>query len=481
MHRTASAVVHASLAQAARIARAHKHVRLDFIDITPYHLPMSKSWQRRHVLQLGLLTLPALACARRPRRVIQSREPGPRYVLNIYLRGGWDAIWTSDPKTRNEVETDIDVPYPGDAIITAGNVQYGPHMRPIRRWLSRSVFVRGVQTYTANHHTGSMQNLRLKTRVTYQHPGIVDLIGKQSPRGQPLTSVALGPQLFRGYSGGMFSLSSHRQPDGSQKDLLQELYDTDPVDLLRLAATQRKQAEKLRASGAVATTAERHQAADHMERSAALMERLPDIPPPSLEKWPADLDGLQDTGRLNPHTFYGGFVSELQRALWFIENDLTRGIFYRASGGWDSHFQNTNWQTISTIPFFFALARFMDELSTRSNAHGPLLDNTVIVVSSELGRFPQLNDVQGKDHLPVTQVLLWAKDIPKSTEGGEAYGGTGRRMEPLPVDVQTGRPGGSHMLSLDDIGATLLTMTGLNPELYGYTGVPLPFLLRARS
>jgi hypothetical protein len=51
-------------------------------------------------------------------------------------------------------------------------------------------------------------------------------------------------------------------------------------------------------------------------------------------------------------------------------------------------------------------------------------------------------------------------------------------MVAQPISLRTGEPeAGGHTLTVDDIGTTLLRIDGANPEVYGYTGSHLGFLM----
>ena len=58
------------------------------------------------------------------------------------------------------------------------------------------------------------------------------------------------------------------------------------------------------------------------------------------------------------------------------------------------------------------------------------------------------------------------------------FGANGKQMEGLPVDRRgvVGGPG-AQLLELDDVGATLLHVAGLEPRRYGYDGRILEFLV----
>ena len=100
---------------------------------------------------------------------------------------------------------------------------------------------------------------------------------------------------------------------------------------------------------------------------------------------------------------------------------------------------------------------------------------------SELGRFPQLNHDEGKDHFPECPCVFIGGSVNTNKGTGVAFGGTGREMAAVPIRLTDGRPSGrdgDFALQLDDLGATVLHMVaGADPRMYGYGGRVLEFLL----
>ena len=130
--------------------------------------------------------------------------------------------------------------------------------------------------------------------------------------------------------------------------------------------------------------------------------------------------------------------------------------------------------------FYFAklFDEYLANLHARKNAHGLLAQQTLTVVGSELGRFPHQNDMLGKDHLPQTSLVLAGPGL----RAGKSFGATGRRMEGLSIAYDTGdRADAGRVPLLDDVGATLLHLAGLDPERYGYSGQVCRFLLDRAS
>ena len=83
-------------------------------------------------------------------------------------------------------------------------------------------------------------------------------------------------------------------------------------------------------------------------------------------------------------------------------------------GGWDMHAKITRGFRNSMPPLDVALAVLLDDLSQRG-----MLDETLVIVSSEFGRTPKINTDAGRDHWPkVFSVMLAGGGI----QGGMVYG-----------------------------------------------------------
>jgi hypothetical protein len=197
---------------------------------------------------------------------------------------------------------------------------------------------------------------------------------------------------------------------------------------------------------------------------AELLDRIRHATKFTLEDWSAD-----------PGTEQVSIA--LQRSLWMLENDLTSSLSLHPAGfseAWDSHENNLFRQQVMSATYLPLVARFLANLKTRKNAHGPLDQTTTVLITSEIGRFPLLNGWNGKDHLSEAPVLLFGAGI----RGGRAFGRTGSRMEALDVSLQTGEPAAAgSRITMEDLGTTLLRKAGFNqPSVYGYRGSPLRFL-----
>ena len=413
---------------------------------------------RRSLLKLGLSSLPFLLGA--PGRVSASASAPkrPRYFMLVFVAGGIDAVYTTDPKSRADVVDWVDVPYASSAIATRGDLQLGPHFAPLLPWADRMAIVNGVQVRTANHHTGNLQLIRLKLGIANQQvPSFTDILALHR-QGQPLGTATLGPVEPRDYSAGFISNPDYHDAAeyGPQNTFFDELERLVPDDLARMANALRKNAATLGGrSPEVRVTV------DNMRAAAALYERLIHIP--KLGAVPPGANALARSQ-----------LRDVDRSLWTLENDLAASVVLRLGiRDWDTHHMNATRQTRLNATLVRALDQLLQGLASKRNEHGNLLDNTAVVVSSEIGRMPQVNEALGKDHFPEVPMMFFG--APFNT--GKAYGRTSTRMESLPISLETGMPKtGGHMMAFDDVGTTLLRVFGIEPSRYGYFGKTMPFL-----
>jgi hypothetical protein len=401
---------------------------------------------RRRALQLGLGSLALATLPGRARAQPVVRRP-PRYFVLVFLRGGIDAVLTTDPRRPGEVEAGIDLPYAADQIAEQGKLRVGPHFRRLLPSVPELTILNGVRAYTANHETGAAQVARLRTGTVPAMPGICDLIGERRD-GQPLGCVALG---------GFHELE--HSPRWFQGEQLRALVAMPADERALLGRTLRRHAERMGKPDSLSTAARNSQ--QNLLDTSAFIDRLAAVPAFAEVEW-------------SPLTYYQDIARQMQHTLWLLEQDLTRTVYLKLDLGWDTHERNLVKQGNQNEAFVEFMGRFMRELGGRQNAHGRIADLTRFVLTSEVGRYPRLNRDLGKDHFPEHPVMVLGGP------GPAVYGRTGRRMESLPISPSTGLAPGKglagHPVSLDDVGATVLTAFGVRPRTHGYTGRVLDFL-----
>jgi hypothetical protein len=115
-------------------------------------------------------------------------------------------------------------------------------------------------------------------------------------------------------------------------------------------------------------------------------------------------------------------------------------------GGWDHHENIQRGVASQMPPFDKALAALIRDLDRRK-----LLDSTLIMVTTEFGRSPKINQTSGRDHWPkVFSVMLAGGGIKR----GSIYGTT---------DATATEPD-HDPLQVEDFAATLYHQLGINPN-----------------
>ncbi len=137
---------------------------------------------------------------------------------------------------------------------------------------------------------------------------------------------------------------------------------------------------------------------------------------------------------------------------------LTTDGYY---GTWDSHTDNEDTQSFGFELLFSGLLDLMEGLANTNDPDGvPLIDTTVIVALSEMGRTPTYNSSDGRDHWPFTSVLLAGAGVAGDqviSRFDEGYYGVGYDPD-RGVEDET-----APALTPEHIGATLLALAGVDP------------------
>ena len=155
--------------------------------------------------------------------------------------------------------------------------------------------------------------------------------------------------------------------------------------------------------------------------------------------------------------------SQAQVAADLLSLGVARCATLRQAASWDTHADNDNLQSPLWESLFDGLNQLMSVLQTTPGELAPTLaDETVVVVLSEMGRTPQLNGFDGKDHRPYTSAML----IGPKVQGGRVYGGLDSQVYGLPIDPISGDNGGEQLFSAEALGATLLAMADVDPGPY---------------
>jgi hypothetical protein len=127
------------------------------------------------------------------------------------------------------------------------------------------------------------------------------------------------------------------------------------------------------------------------------------------------------------------------------------------NGHWDTHRKNTESLRDLLVPSFNqALPALIRDLAARG-----LLDSTLVVVSTEFGRTPRINQLAGRDHWPGAFSTVLAGG---GLKVGQVIGATDKQGASV-----TDRP-----ITPPDMAATILTALGIDPHTTLHTSLGRP-------
>ena len=418
---------------------------------------------RRRFLQQGALGLGALALGSLPRRLAAQTATSDRRFLFVYCAGGWDTTYAFTPSFGNPL---VDMPDDAEAATLNGIPLVVAESRPqttrfFENWGDRACVLNGLEVGSVAHAacrrhmvTGSLRAgpLDWATLLATQATGdpllpSTLISGPAFTHGAYQAVVRVGeagqlPQLLSGDA--LLESDWPIAPPTAELEALQDAYVQ--ARAKAWAAEQgRGRAEQIaaQATGAV----------ERRERLEALSEEL-DFPGGTT---------LLERGLLATQLFEQG----LARCA-MIQHDGWQGF------GWDTHGNNAL-QGEHFEDLLGGLDQVLAELASRGGpAGGSLLDETTVVVLSEMNRYPSLNSRLGKEHWTHTSAMLLGAGV----RGGQAVGELdenflGRHIDPMTGALDEGgiRP------SPADLGATLCRLGGVDPAEAVPEGVVLEALV----
>lgn len=392
-----------------------------------------------------------LFCVRRQAQA-GSDQPARRLII-VMAEGGWDPTAVLDPKPGLATVDAL----PGDVQEIGGLPVYLDGTRPavtafFNAHAARCTIVNGIQVQSLNHPDCAK---RLLTGTSSDTNGDMGAITAHA-LGRELAApyLVLGQTSFSGpYASisaragtanqlGTLLSADRAYPVGSPADFTPRLpLDASEEQLIRAHVLARAE-QRLEARGQLG----------HNQR------RLQDFID-SLDRG----DTLAATADFGDFGYTGDLVFQGQLAATALEQGLSFAAQIQL-GSFDTHDDNLQ-QIPRNEQFYAGLQALIDDLTVRPGmtAGSKMIDDTVVLVVSEMGRTPKLNDTGGKDHWPVTSAMLIGGGLP----GGRVLGGTDDSLYGRRVSLDSG--------ALDDEGvqiqygnfaAGVLEAVGVDTETY---------------
>lgn len=402
--------------------------------------------RRRKFLETGAAAAAATALTGLARAGGQST---PKHVLVVMARGGWDTSYALDPKPGLET---VDAPA-GDIQVFEGIPVFTHESRPsvtafFEAWAGQSAVVNGIQIRSIVHPDCSRR--LLTGSAADDEPDIGAITAFEHGADLPVPYLVVGTEAFPGPLRGITaSLGFTKQV----KAVLDEPYP--PASAVAGLGFDPTQGDDDAIADYLAARLERERATRGARGYNAA--RLDDF-----ERSLHSRDLLFDAAdSLGPRGLSLSLPEQLALAAESIHDGLCWSALATDGSMWDTHGYNEPQGQYHDM-LFAALDDLLDDLASRdgSRAGSSLLDETIVVVASEMSRTPRLNATQGKDHWPITSALI----VGGGVAGGRTIGGTDDEALGLGLDLDSGEvdPDGV-LLSTGSLAAGLLELAGLDP------------------
>jgi uncharacterized protein (DUF1501 family) len=391
-------------------------------------------------------------------------------LIWISMGGGWDILEVTDPKPAST--SGIDMIYNWAQAQQVANSTDGAR---IGRWLPNIaamgqdlLVVRGLAMGTTSHMAGNvyMDTGILSNSGNVNSASIPAIVASESAATIPIIQLDGGddPQTDRGVS----NVSVVR---ANNLDLYRSMYPSEDalqrkmavLDYLKtsIANVQNIVGENDRLSAlASAEDKVRGQFANNVGAKLGITSE-------ELAAFTSGAPAGANVGRAEPFAL----------AAKLINNDICNCINLGV-GGFDTH-QNQSARLQPTLEGFdFLLGQLVQTLRD-----GGKLDDTLIVVYSDFGRTPKINNSNGRDHWPTGGALM----IGAGLDGGRAVGATDDSLNGVDLvdpntGLQTTDSGVGIQLNPTHLGGAVINLClGQQYEQFRSYLTPIPSMIRTRS
>jgi len=380
---------------------------------------------RRTFLELTGLTGIALATAQPGlvRAQGMGDYEGPLF-LYVHCGGGWDPTSFCDPKGADAEDSpnpmnhylrrDIRRPLNADGEPERSKIRWAPFGANdafFERYWYRLLIVNGLDTSTNNHEAGT--RYAASGELADGHPCFAAMVAAKHGPKLPLGFVTNGGyDATRGVVGRVRvgSLSAiQRIAFPNQLGEAEQFHsDATQTKIQQFHATRRSRQLSAASLPRVRKAMTRF---GNTRSSDNELARLVDYLP-NLDDFTTGL-GRQGAVAL------AGYAAGLT-----VSANLT-------TGGFDTHGAHDQQHAAALTNLTTGLDEIWREVDRRDMA-----DRVTLIVGSDFGRTPGYNEGMGKDHWPVTSMMLMGAGI----RGNRVIGGTDRGHRPMPVDPRTLEP-----------------------------------------
>lgn len=371
-----------------------------------------------------------------------ARMPTAKNVIYLYMAGGMSHLDTLDPKSDRSVKG------PVEAIRTKeAGIQISEFLPRVASQMDKLALLRSLSSTQGAHEEGRyFMHSSYTKRGTIVHPGMGSwLVKMDGPRNPNLPGVIHVGSPNPGGGSGFFEQKFAPLVIGNPEAGLQN-------SKIRKGTTEKEFEDTVMLTNAF--DAEFHRKYNQ-KKTRAYSDMYDDaiklMKSRDLAAFELDLESKVIREAYGNNPFGQGCL--LARRL--VEHDVR---FVEVTlGGWDTHTNNFERVAENGQVLDQALGTLLADLDNRG-----MLEETMVVLATEFGRTPKINDNEGRDHSPTAFSCALAGG---GIRGGQVYGETDT----------TGKFVKSEKVEVPDFNATIAYALGMPLEKTVYSPSGRPF------
>jgi hypothetical protein len=330
---------------------------------------------------------------------IEAAPPGvggkAKAVIYLYMQGGMTHVDTFDPKNG-------DTKGFSDPISTNGDFQLGGYMTSLAKQADKMTIIRGMVTKTGVHEGGNyLMHTGYEQRGTIVHPSLgawaQHYLGK---KGTLPASVTIGGGAGHP-GGGFFPPALAPVPLGNAETGLANAKITTTEEMFKQRVTLMNEFDSAFKS--------KFKSNDVLAYNGFYDETLKLLKSEELKAFDISQESTEAKALYGTSGFGKGCLLArrlVQNGVRFVEVQ---------TGGWDMHNGIDAAMTTTGKNMDSVFAALIQDLHTLG-----LLKSTLVILGSEFGRTPRINENRGRDHYPVFSTVMAGGGV----KGGYAHGAT---------------------------------------------------------
>jgi len=409
--------------------------------------PLADQYSRRGFLHVGLLgglglTLPQMLKmeANAAQKHYKTREGVAKSVIQIFLPGGMAHQESWDPKPYAPSE------YRGpfgtiDTAITG--VKFSQHLKHLSKVADKMTIIRSMAHGEAAHERGTHNMFTgYRPSPAVEYPSIGSVVAHELGTRNNLPPYVCIPQIPNEFANSGY-LSSAHGPFAIGSDPANKNYRVRDLNMPKGVDTARFNRRR-----SLLETVDHHfrslEESDSLDSMDAFYQHAYKLISSQQAREAFNLKAETEKMRKR----YG--MNQPGQRMLLARRLVEAGVRFVSltAGGWDHHDNIKNKFSKAFPPVDQALATLISDLDERG-----LLDSTLVLVTSEFGRTPKINQTGGRDHWPWPRVFSVAM----------AGGGTHRGLVHGSSDALGAEPE-EDKVGIEDLATTVYNQLGITAD-----------------